>query len=1363
MTQFVASSLNISNEDFLNRRDIFAGGNGAVINRGEISAEKVALIGKKVLNTGTITSPNGYVVMAAGDRVVLGQPGSDVVVELDSIDVADAGPVDIGDVVNEGTVDASDGVIVLAAGDVFSKAINLGTLSASGGTVMAKAARVGQFGTVNVDGIEGDGGNVNLTASETVALGGDSVTTANGGVNGDGGEVIVYSPDTAIFRDGARVEAKGGSKSGDGGFFELSGKEYVEVEGQIDLSAANGENGQFLIDPYDITIVNQTPDVEDGGMTGNQWDPAGDSSQLDIDILEGFLDSSDVTISTEGDGLGTTQAGNVIFNAHDDLEDGVGGGSGNSLTVNADGAIRFKSGSGINFTGAGAGVELNADAGNGSIALDADIFANKVTLNGTVIAHGSSNRTIKAPNIDGQSGKLTVTGNITKRDKGKLILAGGDGGINLSGNVTGLLTNNVILDGAVNANGIGDQTFDARTGTLTAEGNISKTNGSLTLAGASVALKGEVTADENLNLNSNTTVANGKMLSAGNDLHAASTLTGDGALTVKANNNITLDDNVAAAGKLILNAGEDVTAHGDITTTNGGSIEISSSNNTTKVDGDINSDNDIFLNNTAVVGGNVVALNNVTLNGELTLNSTSVMPQDVKAVTGTLLAEKDITRTTPGTISLYGVGGIDLNGTVDAQGGDLIIADEFTAGADLLAYASVRLLDNGVFDGGDEAQPVDQEVYAEFGGVYADGTLTKTGAGNLTIDVGLGYEDPTKYSFDYVYCPGENFRIKLHDDVVVEAGDLNIGRVNVYDKGINGAYRTGEDSFVAGGDLIASGNVNLTNGNGVFNGVQQVWVEEVPPYYNKNVSGHFEYEAEDQLVEAQNGTLTAEGWLWKVRPGNLKLRGNTEGGTDAVDLQANPEPGSEPDFAAGVCAGNLIIKAESGDIQVAGKLTTFAECCGVDNGLKTVAAPEIPFEGTGGVSVITNNGTIYTRDGVNDDTLNVTIEGYSDQSLGVDLPYGDGKAAIVVMSSKDLKLGPESGLIARGQYDSSSVDDRPGVDFLVDGADSIPPGRDPGEPIDVAVYLASTGQDGANNEGDVHVGTEKVYAASGGTMVVDAYNTVTLADLTKLQGYSVDRLEVCSRITGWLQDAVDNGTLPGADDPAFAPAWVRGGPESYILRGENPTVGTGEWILENWVPPPPEPKPEPAPEEPEPAPEEPAHLDAMAYFEDRPPFEVADECPALMAWAAEELGLEGGIQSYLTGAYVYTTDLQPCEICARLRDAATILADTDGTQIAALGRVISEFLTPAAPISEEQMASISQALALHTGDGTHYAAAGQWMDALVEYIGILNTEIGWSMADSVVFVTGKYVEPTTAGADATVVAYIEARLAALGG
>ena len=76
-----------------------------------------------------------------------------------------------------------------------------------------------------------------------VALGSDSITTANAGSNGDGGDVIAYSPDTALFREGALVEAKGGSESGNGGFFDLSGKKYVEVAGDIDLSTTNGKNG----------------------------------------------------------------------------------------------------------------------------------------------------------------------------------------------------------------------------------------------------------------------------------------------------------------------------------------------------------------------------------------------------------------------------------------------------------------------------------------------------------------------------------------------------------------------------------------------------------------------------------------------------------------------------------------------------------------------------------------------------------------------------------------------------------------------------------------------------------------------------------------------------------------------------------------------------------------------------------------------------------------------------------------------------------------------------------------------------------------------------------------------------------------
>ena len=46
VNQLVASGLNITNSDFINGQYNFSGGNGSVINSGDISAEKVYLIGE---------------------------------------------------------------------------------------------------------------------------------------------------------------------------------------------------------------------------------------------------------------------------------------------------------------------------------------------------------------------------------------------------------------------------------------------------------------------------------------------------------------------------------------------------------------------------------------------------------------------------------------------------------------------------------------------------------------------------------------------------------------------------------------------------------------------------------------------------------------------------------------------------------------------------------------------------------------------------------------------------------------------------------------------------------------------------------------------------------------------------------------------------------------------------------------------------------------------------------------------------------------------------------------------------------------------------------------------------------------------
>ncbi|MFH1616886.1 MAG: Ig-like domain-containing protein [Planctomycetota bacterium] len=312
VAQLVASSLNISNQDFLNGRYEFSGGFGSVINYGDISAENVALIGKKVLNAGTITSPGGYVMLLSGDRVLLGQKGSEIVVELDSAVIPDGVETDIGKVTNQGTIDAENGTIVLAAGDIFSRALDLDNRAVK---VDGGSGTVEQLGTISADGVNGDAGAISLTAGTEVVLGTGSLTTANAGTNGNGGDVIAYSPGMTDFQTGALIEAVGGSTSGDGGFVEISGKSFI-IDGTVDASAQNGKAGKVLIDPPYITLRpgsgTTTPEV-----VYENWIESTSQGGTDVDLLA-FFGISMYKI----DGVQTSFASS----AHGDL--GLEGGSG---------------------------------------------------------------------------------------------------------------------------------------------------------------------------------------------------------------------------------------------------------------------------------------------------------------------------------------------------------------------------------------------------------------------------------------------------------------------------------------------------------------------------------------------------------------------------------------------------------------------------------------------------------------------------------------------------------------------------------------------------------------------------------------------------------------------------------------------------------------------------------------------------------------------------------------------------------------------------------------------------------------------------------------------------------------------------
>jgi filamentous hemagglutinin family protein len=253
--QFVASSLDITNEDFMNGILQFSGDAvGTIANYGKISGKQVALIGKQIFNAGEIVSQDGYVILASGDSVFLGEQGSDIVVQIESVTLpADGTTQGLGNITNEGLIEGVDGTVILAAGDIFVRALDgLSTLST---TVDSGIGKVIQSGTISADGSTGNAGTVIVAASDEVVLNDGSVTKANAAANGDGGDTLILADNMINFAEGASVQAKGGSESGDGGFIEISSDHFI-LDGDYDATAPNGKAGKFQIDPEIVTIRN---------------------------------------------------------------------------------------------------------------------------------------------------------------------------------------------------------------------------------------------------------------------------------------------------------------------------------------------------------------------------------------------------------------------------------------------------------------------------------------------------------------------------------------------------------------------------------------------------------------------------------------------------------------------------------------------------------------------------------------------------------------------------------------------------------------------------------------------------------------------------------------------------------------------------------------------------------------------------------------------------------------------------------------------------------------------------------------------------------------------------------------------------
>lgn len=484
--QLIASSLDMTNSNFLDEHYEFIAGKdniGAVVNNGSITAtEGIAMIGRKVLNAGTITTGReGFVVMTAGDRVILKEPGSSIIVQMDSVTLPDNIHVEgIGDVINErtGEIISPAGTIILAAGDIFTIAMELDSKAAR---IVNGIGVVEQNGIIHADGINGDGGSINLLAGQDIVLTEGSFTTANAGTNGIGGQVILYSNGTTFVGEGAMIMALGGTESGGGGFVEISGNHFG-ISGEINASATNGLPGTLLIDPLDVTIAN--------GSNQGQLD-----TWYEVDIEHNSQAGTNVLIEAER----SITVQNILDNE-------ITGGSGNITlrTTEPDSLISFLDKSDTISTTMG-GIIIESGSGGVDIGslITAKGFSNGNIVPGQITLTTTNGGDITAENLSieaglgyaeiyvNASGNLTINGNVSVGKEGAAILNlpnrfYADAIINL------IAGGDVVLNGDVGAYAHG--TYNLSSGGMTWSYITIRTGDGQTPAGT-ITINGDLTAE----------------------------------------------------------------------------------------------------------------------------------------------------------------------------------------------------------------------------------------------------------------------------------------------------------------------------------------------------------------------------------------------------------------------------------------------------------------------------------------------------------------------------------------------------------------------------------------------------------------------------------------------------------------------------------------------------------------------------------------------------------------------------------------------------------------------------------------------------------------------------------------------------
>lgn len=307
----VASTLDLSDADFMAGRYSFvsSGSTASVVNEGSITAATggyIALLATTVQNTGTLTSAQGTVALAAANAVTLDLSGDQL----------------LG--------------VTLDTGALQALVDNQGAIVADGGRIWLTAKALDELtgSQVNNSGI--------LQARTVGDLQGEISLLAEAGTTTVSGTLDASAP-----------------LGGDGGFIETSGSSVQVADGAvITTAAANGATGTWLIDPDGFTIGTGAD------MTASELAQALATSNVVVQSTQGTGSDGDVqvndAVSWSANTTLTLEATNdILINAGITA---TGTSAGLVLQAGGDYQIDTSAGASITLSGEDASLTINGQA-----------------------------------------------------------------------------------------------------------------------------------------------------------------------------------------------------------------------------------------------------------------------------------------------------------------------------------------------------------------------------------------------------------------------------------------------------------------------------------------------------------------------------------------------------------------------------------------------------------------------------------------------------------------------------------------------------------------------------------------------------------------------------------------------------------------------------------------------------------------------------------------------------------------------------------------------------------------------------------------------------------------------------------------